>query len=165
MILARTSRPFVITGRFVLLCLIGFFVTVAAVNAVMIRFAVSTFGGVETESAYKAGLAFRAEIDASVAQSARSWKVDVRMAEGREGAVIHVMVRDRTDLPVPHLVAKMVLEHPADRRRDVAVAVSEQSAGIFRAAAERASGRRILVIELARDGERLFRSVNPVVIP
>jgi nitrogen fixation protein FixH len=165
MMLARTGRSFVVTGRFVLFCLVGFFVSVAAVNAVMIRFAVSTFGGVETESAYKAGLAFRAEIDASVAQSARSWKVDARIAESREGAVIHVTVRDRTDLPVPHLVARIGLEHPADRRRDVAMAVSEQSAGNFRTLAKRASGRRILVIELSRDGERVFRSVNPVVIP
>lgn len=165
MTILHTSQPFVVTGRLVLVCLIGFFFTVAAVNAVMIRFAVSTFGGVETESAYKAGLAFRAEIDASVAQTARSWKVDARVGEGREAAVVHVVVRDRMDLPVPRLTVRIDLEHPADRRRDVAMAVSEQSPGVFRGVADGTFGRRILVIELSRDGERVFRSVNRVVIP
>jgi nitrogen fixation protein FixH len=165
MTLLDTGRPFVVTGRVVLICLIGFFLTVAAVNALMIRFAVSTFGGVETESAYKAGLAFRAEIDASVAQAARSWKVDARVEEGQGGTVVHVAVRDRMELPVPRLTVRIHLEHPADRRRDVAMAVSEQSPGIFRAVADRASGRRILAIELSHDGERVFRAVNRVVIP
>jgi nitrogen fixation protein FixH len=165
MMLLRASRPFSVTGRFVLFCLVGFFLTVAAVNAVMVRFAVSTFGGVETESAYKAGLAFRAEIDASVAQATRSWKVDARIAEAREDPVIHVVVRDQAGHPVPRLAARIQLEHPADRRRDIAVPAAEQSAGTFRAVAGNASGQRNLVIELSRDGERVFRSVNRVVIP
>ena len=50
--------PREVTGRMVLVCLVAFFAVVAGVNAVMIRAAVSTFGGVETESAYQAGLAF-----------------------------------------------------------------------------------------------------------
>jgi nitrogen fixation protein FixH len=158
------QKPFEITGRFVLVCIVGFFLMVALVNAVMIRFAVATFGGVETESAYKAGLAFKAETAAAVAQAARGWKVDVRLEPGGEGVVVHVTVRDQAGLAVPHLAAEIDLAHPADKRRDVAMTVSEQSAGVFRATAQ-AGGRRILVITLARDGERLFRSVERIVVP
>ena len=57
------ARP--LTGRTVLFCLIGFFSVVAGVNAVMIRAAVSTFGGVETSSSYQAGLAFAREAAAA----------------------------------------------------------------------------------------------------
>src|SRR4051794_24048366 len=46
----RPSRE--VTGRMVLVGLVAFFAAVAGVNAVMIWAAVSTFGGVETESSY-----------------------------------------------------------------------------------------------------------------
>lgn len=165
MSLVHSRKPFEVTGRFVLFCVVGFFLSVAAVNAVMIRFAVATFGGVETESAYKAGLAFKAETAASVAQAARGWKVDVRVEPGSAGVVVFVSVRDQTGAAVPHLAAAIALAHPADRRRDVAMAVAEQSAGTFRAVAEGATGRRTLTIELTRDGERMFRSVDRIVAP
>src|SRR5262249_23714165 len=50
-----------LTGRAVLVCLVTFFAVVAGVNAVMIGGAVSTFGGLETESSYQAGLVFARE--------------------------------------------------------------------------------------------------------
>ena len=157
------QKPFEVTGGLVLVCIVAFFLTVAAVNAVMIRFAVATFGGVETESAYKAGLAFKAEIAAAVAQEVRGWKVDVRREPGGEGVVVHVTVRDQAGLPVPHLVAEIDLEHPADKRRDVVMSVTEQSAGVFRATAQ-AVGQRTLVVALTRNGERMFRSVERIVV-
>ena len=51
-----------VTGRIVLICFVAFFAVVAGVNAVMIRAAVSTFSGIETENPYQAGLAFEREI-------------------------------------------------------------------------------------------------------
>jgi nitrogen fixation protein FixH len=165
MIARARERPFEVTGRFVLACFVGFFLAVAAVNAVMIRLAVTTFGGVETESSYKAGLAFKAETAASIAQAARGWKVDVRIEPAGEGVVVNVVVRDAAGVAVPSLVADVNLAHPADRRRDVAMSVSEPSAGVFRAVARGATGRRTLVIDLTRNGERLFRSVERVVVP
>jgi nitrogen fixation protein FixH len=163
--LRSRQRPFEVTGRFVLACFIGFFLTVGAVNAVMIRFAVTTFGGVETQSSYKAGLAFKAETAASIAQAARGWKVDVRIEPTGEGVAVNVAVRDAAGLAVPNLVADVSLTHPADRRRDVAMGVSEQSAGVFRATAQGAAGHRTLVIELTRNGERMFRSVERILAP
>lgn len=163
--IASRRRPFEVTGRFVLSCFVGFFLVVATVNAIMIRFAVTTFGGVETESSYKAGLAFKAEAAASVAQQALGWKVDVRIDPRSEGAVVNVSVRDAAGTPVPHLAVEMTLAHPADRRRDIIMTASEQSAGAFRALAPPATGRRTLTVELMRDGARLFRSVNRVVVP
>lgn len=163
--LRRRQQPFELTGRLVLVCIVSFFLVVALVNAVMIRFAVVTFGGVETESAYKAGLAFKAETAAAVVQAARGWKVDVRLDPGGEGVVVHVVVRDQAGQVVPHLAPEIGLAHPADRRRDVALKVSEQSPGVFRATASVAPGRRTLEIALVRDGERLFRSVERIVVP
>lgn len=158
-------RPFEVTGRFVLACVVGFFLTIAAVNAVMIRFAVTTFGGVETESSYRAGLAFKAETAASAAQLALGWNVDVRIDPRAEGAKVHVTVRDAAGVPVPKLEIGVNAAHPADRRRDVPLPASEWSAGSFSASAPSGLGRRTLTIELRRDGERVFRSVNRVALP
>lgn len=165
MIAISGRRPFEVTGRFVLICFVGFFLVVAAVNAVMIRFAVTTFGGVETESSYKAGLAFKAETAASAAQQALGWSVDVRIDPRAEGAAVNVAVRDVAGAPVPHLAVDINLAHPADRRKDIIVSASEQSAGSFRAVAPPALGRRTLTVELSRNGERVFRSVNRIVMP
>ena len=60
------QRP--LTGRTVLLCLIAFFAVVSIVNGIMIRAAISTFGGLETGSAYQAGQAFTHDIEAASAQ-------------------------------------------------------------------------------------------------
>jgi nitrogen fixation protein FixH len=159
------NRSFEVTGRFVLLCVVGFFLTIAAVNGVMIRFAVATFGGVETESSYKAGLAFKAETAASAAQEQLGWKVDVRIVPRAEGARVHVGVRDAAGAPVPGLEIAVNAAHPADRRRDVPLPASEMTSGAFFASAPAGLGRRILTIEFARNGERVFRSVNRVALP
>src|SRR5262249_61393294 len=63
-----------LTGRTVFVCLVGFFAVVAAANAVMIRAAVSTFGGLETESSYQAGLVFAREEAQARSQDALHWR-------------------------------------------------------------------------------------------
>ena len=70
--------PREVTGRMVLVGLVAFFAAVAGVNAVMIWAAVSTFGGVETESSYQAGLAFARETAAVAAQDALHWQVKAK---------------------------------------------------------------------------------------
>ena len=59
------KHPREITGRMVFICLVAFFAVVIGVNFVLVRAAISTFGGLETESSYKAGLAFGSEIAAA----------------------------------------------------------------------------------------------------
>ncbi|HKN09769.1 MAG TPA: FixH family protein, partial [Pseudomonadota bacterium] len=61
-------NPRELTGRTVLICLVLFFALVAGVNAVMIKAAVTTFGGVESENSYQAGLAFAQQIAAARSQ-------------------------------------------------------------------------------------------------
>src|SRR5947207_11499241 len=86
--------PREVTGRMVCICLIAFFGVVAGVNAVMIRAAVSTFGGVETESAYQAGLAFARENAAVQVQDELHWQVDARVTPGDAASAVEVSVRD-----------------------------------------------------------------------
>ena len=77
-----------ITGRTVLVCFVAFFALIAAVNAVMIRFAVTTFAGTETDSAYRAGLAYNGEEAAANMQDALRWTVDGTFARGASGEAV-----------------------------------------------------------------------------
>jgi nitrogen fixation protein FixH len=66
---------------------------------------------------------------------------------------------------VRNLAATAQLVHPTDRRADHAVPLSDDGAGLFRGTTAAAAGQWDLVIELSRDGERLFRSKNRVWLP
>src|SRR5574341_722764 len=110
-------RPKEVTGRMVLICLVAFFVVVGGVNAVMIHAAVSTFGGVETASAYQAGLAFSREMAAVRAQDALHWQVTAKLRSAGDGAMlVEVTARDAVDRPLTSLQASAQLAHPTDKR-------------------------------------------------
>jgi len=154
-----------VTGRTVFACLVAFFALVFAANAILVRAAVSTFGGLETESSYQAGLAFANEEAQARAQDALHWRVDARFAAPTDGARrLVVDVRDAERQPLRGLVATARLVHPADQRGDHAIALAEARPGEFSGTADAAAGQWDLVIELARDGVRVFRSRNRIVL-
>lgn len=153
-----------LTGRTVLFSLIAFFLVVAGVNGIMITAAVKTFGGVETESSYKAGLAFAREIAAANAQEARHWQVRASVVRSGGDARVEVVARDANDRPLDDVAASVSLAHPADRRLDQTVVMSADGAGRFRGTAAYAAGQWDLVIDLDRGGERMFRSRNRVIL-
>ena len=78
----RPRRPAPITGRMVLLYFVAFFGIIFAMNFYMVRVAISSFSGVETESAYKAGLSFKNDVAAAHAQDARHWTVEASLQRG-----------------------------------------------------------------------------------
>jgi nitrogen fixation protein FixH len=154
-----------VTGRTVLICLIAFFGVVAGVNAVMIRAATSTFGGVETESAYQAGRDFAHEVNAAHAQDALHWDVVAAITPTRGAtSVVEVVARDSGGVLLSGLTASAQLVHPTDRRFDRAVSLIERAPGRFTGSAEQVTGQWDLVIELARGGERVFRSKNRITL-
>lgn len=155
---APTGRP--LTGRTVLACIVGFFAVVFLVNGIMVREAVRSFGGVETQSAYKAGLAFKQDVAEANAQEARHWKVEAHVE--RTSLDVKAAGSDGAPLAGLELVAR--LHHPSDRRFDEEIAARRVSAGVWRGALDAPAGQWDLVIELYRGAERQFRSVNRVVL-
>jgi nitrogen fixation protein FixH len=153
-----------VTGRTVLVCFVTFFAVVAGVNAIMVRAAVSTFGGVETESSYKAGLAFSREVAAARAQDERRWDVRATVTPAIDAQQVEVTVRDAAGRPLSGLAAIVRFNHPTDRRADVTQEVREIAPGRFAGSAVPAAGQWDLVIELLRGGERVFLSKSRVVI-
>jgi nitrogen fixation protein FixH len=154
-----------VTGRTVFICLVGFFAVITGINAIMIAAAVSTFGGVETESSYKAGLAFSRDMAAVRAQDALRWQVTTRVSPIHEGAArFDLTVSDAAGRPVTGLEARIRFAHPTDRRRDVVFTAIEDRPGHFRGASPLSPGQRDLVVELAQGSEPMFRSKSRLVL-
>ena len=157
------GRPKEITGRTVLFCLVAFFAVVAGVNFVLVKAAISTFGGLETDSSYRAGLAFGREIAAAQAQEARHWRVGAKVLPANDGTtIVEMSVQDAAGQPLAGLDAVVRLAHPTDRRLDHALAMHEDAPGRFRGNTTPAKGEWDVIIELSRGEERLFRSRNRV---
>src|SRR5262249_27450668 len=102
---AGETCPRPLTGRTVLIVAIAFFATVSLVNAIMIGAAVTTFGGVETGSAYQAGQMFAGEIESARAQDARHWQVNADVRREGERALIAIDARGADGKPLAGLAA------------------------------------------------------------
>lgn len=158
-----TGRPpRVLTGRMVFICLLAFFGTVLAMNVIMIRVAVSSFSGVETESSYKAGLAFKNDVAAAHAQDSLHWSVDAAVRREDNAAGVTVTAKDAEAHSLVGLTLDAHLAHPTDRRRDVSLAFVEVTPGQFRSLTPMPQGRWDLVIELKRADETVFRSKSRI---
>jgi len=154
-----------LTGRAVLFCLLGFFGIVAGVNAVLVRAATSTFGGVETPSAYKVGLAFNREIAAARAQEVRHWTVDAKLTRNAQGdANLAVSVRDRNGAPPSAITLLAKLDHPADTRRDHTIPMRQIAPGVFNGRVRAEPGQWDVAIDITRGEQRLFRSKSRVTL-
>ena len=160
---AKQKRVRILTGRHVLLWLVAFFGIVFAVNGVLVRAAISTFGGVETLSSYRAGLQFEQEVGLVQRQDALHWQVTGKLARDSAGvAVLDVTARDAQGAPLSGLTADARLAHPADDRLDRVIAVRSVAGGVFHGAAEAQPGQWELIVDLYRGDQRVFRSRSRV---
>jgi nitrogen fixation protein FixH len=161
----RSKAPRELTGRMVLVGLLAFFGIVLGANGLLVHKALSTFGGVETDSSYRAGQLFERDVAMARAQDAQHWRVEASVAPAADGsALLDIVARDGAGLAVAGIAATATFERPTDRRLDRTVAVSEDAPGHFRGSAAISPGQWDLVIELTRQGERQFRSKNRIVL-
>ena len=160
-----TLRQRKVTGRAVFFSLVAFFGIVAGVNAIMIRFAVTTFGGVETDSAYKVGLAFNQERAAVETQNALHWSVSAQLTQViSDKARLVVNVNDQSGVPVNSIQVEAKLAHPANVRRDSQLTMHELAPGMFEGESDARPGQWDLQIDVRRGDKHLFRSRSRVVL-
>lgn len=167
-----SARERHVSGRVVLLSLIGFFLVVAGANAVMITAALTTFGGARTESSYAAGQRFAAEHAAAVAQDALGWTVTAGLLTAADSAgsaaperIITVTAADADGAALTDVGAVVRLEHPADVRRDLTVAMTQTGPGRFEGRVAAAHGQWDLVVDLVRGDATVFRSTQRIIEP
>ena len=154
-----------VTGRTVLIWIVGFFAVVFAVNGVLVQAATSTFRGMETGSSYKAGLLFKADVESAQRQDNLHWQVDGKLLRDRAGeAVLEFSARDTKGAALTGLTAAARLAHPADASLDRTLELKSAGAGMFRGETEAQPGQWELIVDLFRGDERVFRSRSRVTL-
>ena len=154
-----------LTGRAVLLWIVGFFAVIFAVNGVLVQAATSTFRGMETGSSYKAGLLFKADVESAQRQQDLHWQVDGKLLRDRAGeAVLEFSARDAKGAALTGLTAAARLAHPADARLDRTMELKSAGGGVFRGEADAQPGQWELIVDLFRGDERVFRSRSRVTL-
>lgn len=106
-----------IEGRHVLAGLLAFFGVMLVANAIFVYFALSTFGGLDTEDAYRKGLAYNATIEEASAQANLGWQANLAYDANLD--VLTVTIADKAGRPVSGLDITGRLLHPATTARDV----------------------------------------------
>ena len=105
-----------IDGRHVLAGLVVFFAVMLLANAVFVYYAVTTFGGVDTEDAYRKGVAYNTTLDDAATQTGLGWKTSLAY-DGDRGSLA-LTITDAAGLPVSGLDITGRLLHPATTTRD-----------------------------------------------
>jgi nitrogen fixation protein FixH len=159
---AAPAREFRLTGLHVLAMLLSFFAVVAGVNAYMMTTAIRTMPGLDARNGYDVSQNFnRAELAAAEAQARRGWQSDAKLALAKRVLDLDIRFRDSRSKPLSGLAVTAVLQHPAQRNRDRAIALAPRGEGFYAAKLDGIeAGGWGLVIE-AHDletGERLFLS-------
>jgi nitrogen fixation protein FixH len=120
------------TGRHMLFVMCAMFGTIIAVNLVMARFAVTTFGGVVVENSYVASQNFNGWLGDARAQEALGWTLDVtRDAQGRLEA--------RTAVEGATITA--VAQHPVGRAAEQTLRFTSVAPGVWRSTTALPEGR------------------------
>ncbi len=146
------SRPF--TGRHIAVILATFFGVVIAVNLLMARFAIGTFGGTVVDNSYVASQNFNSWLAQARSEAALGWRVVVsRDAEGR----VMVVATGAQGQPLSDAIVTAVARHPLGRRPEQAMAFAQAGTG-FRSTAPLGAGRWQLLV-IVRHGGQAMRVV------
>lgn len=160
---------FRLTGRHVLMILLGVFAVVAVVNAYMIWQAIGSFPGVVTESSYRDSQHFNREIADAHLQAARRWRVDAKADRSRDGrVVVHLEAKDAEGKPITGVAFRATLQHPANRALDHAIPLTAVAgaSGVFEGAANGVGeGKWGMEVEGESAEGRVFLSQNSLYLP
>ena len=120
-----------LTGRHVLLILLGFFGVLFAVNAVFVVAAVRSFPGETVAGAYNRGLDYNEQLNTRAAQRALGWRAELGLVE-RAGQR-HVMARlfDAEGRGLDRLDVTVTLRAAAGRAADRSLVLENRGGGDY----------------------------------
>lgn len=121
-----------INGRHVFFGLIAFFAIVVVADTFLIYKAVTTFGGLETEDAYRKGLAYNGRIAAADAQAKRGWRDQLNYLPQTNR--LRIALLDHEGAGVSGLAITASLGRPATNRFDRELTFVPTGSGTYEAA-------------------------------
>jgi nitrogen fixation protein FixH len=121
-----------LTGRGVLLLLVGFFGVIILTNAIFITLAVRTFRGEDEAKPYLQGIAYNQTLSRRAQQARLGWRASIADRRLPSGAVLlTVEIAQPDGKPPQGLALAGELRHPADEHRDRSLHFAETAPGHF----------------------------------
>jgi nitrogen fixation protein FixH len=152
-----------LTGWHVLAITVGFFGVVIAVNSAFAFYALSTFPGEVSKTAYEDGLAYDKTLDARARQEALGWSAEVETDKG-PGLVV-AKFTDAKGAGLDGLVVSGALQRPATMAGARPLAFRALGRGLYQAQIAAPGGGWDLTLN-ARDSQgRTFAAERRIVWP
>lgn len=130
-----SAGGFRLTGRHVLIAMLGFFGIVIAVNLAFVHIALSSWTGLTDHDSYRTGLSWNRTLERDAAQKALGWSsaVATRAArvEGGRSFAVTVTLRDAAGRPVAGLAVEGEARHPVVEADDRRLAFVETEPGVY----------------------------------
>jgi len=153
---SAASSKGVIRGWHVLAALVGFFLTVAVADLILITKAVSTFSG-DTADAYRKGLAYNHTLEEEAIQDRLGWH-ESRTFESSTGR-LSISVTDENKNPVDGLRLQAGIGRAATNVFDRSVTLEPLGNGAYGAEiAGLSEGAWTLSVEASENGKVVYRS-------
>ena len=120
-----------LTGKHILLILLGAFAIIGGVNAAFVYFAVSTGPGEERGASYEVGLRYNNILSEERTQNALQWRHQTQIYKGER---LRVAITTSAGAPVAGLAVTGSFGRPASDNADRSLAFKEADAGVYEAA-------------------------------
>ena len=123
-----------LTGRGVLVWLIGFFGLIIATNTLFVTEAVKTFRGEDEQTPYLQGVEYNRTLMRRAEQARLGWHASIEARRLPQGEA-EILVRLRHADGAPETQARLTgeLRHPADENRDQPLGFQQVSSGLYAA--------------------------------
>lgn len=151
---------------------VGGMLIVVVVNLIMVRAAIDTFPGLETEDHYRKGLAYNANLEAARRQAERGWQMRhdfaadrSAAAEGRSAGTLTVSFADRDGMPLTGLAVTAMLTRPTHGGADFEVPLAELGEGRYGATLSLPFGGQWQARILAKGRDAAFQETWRLFVP
>lgn len=129
----------IITGRTVLMGIVAFFGVVFLANGTLVYFALDSWPGLSTESAYEQGRDYNQTLAKADAQRTLGWTSDIKLSEDSEDQDSHqlrIRFTDADGVPIDGLQVHVTFRRPvgAENMARVAVPQAAGAVGEYRSA-------------------------------
>ena len=146
----RKAKRF--TGYHAAAILCAFFAVVIAVNIVMARFAISTFGGTVVDNSYVASQKFNGWLEEARREQEMGWQIAAPM---RVDGHLTVVAKDAAGQPLAGAAMELHAIHPLGRAPEQKLQLREISPGLYRSDEALPAGRWKTKVQIRRDGREL----------
>ncbi len=150
------ANPHQITGKHVSAILVAFFLVVIAANAVMLTFAVKSFGGLVVPNSYVASQTFNEDVSRAKAQPIRSWSIKMI-----DHAPLTLEITDAVGKPVTGTRLSVELSRPTKRKTTFITVMEEVWFGTYMAGELLDSGQWSAQITLPDGQSRTIKLLVP----